>query len=52
MSDRGGRASDRTESPDSSGETADSLDPTRATSVADDEGPTGRLVVVCGLPGV
>ena len=56
MSDRGGRASDRTESPDSSGETADSLDPTRSTAsatIADDDGPsTGRLVVVCGLPGV
>ncbi|EMA68450.1 AAA family ATPase [Halorubrum distributum] len=52
MSDRGGRASDRTESPTSNGDAADSLPPTRSTSVADDEGPTGRLVVVCGLPGV
>ena len=54
MSDRGGKASDRTGSPDSSGETADSLDPTPAASAATvaDEGPTGRLVVVCGLPGV
>jgi predicted kinase len=52
MSDRGGRAPDRTESPESSGEPADSLDPTRSTSVDDDGASTGRLVVVCGLPGV
>ena len=55
MKERGGRASDRTESPDSSDETADSLDPTKTTAsatVADEAAPTGRLVVVCGLPGV
>ena len=55
MSDRGGRASDRTESPEPSGETADSLDPTQSTSsaaVGESEASTGRLVVVCGLPGV
>ncbi|MDB2275552.1 Predicted kinase [Halorubrum ezzemoulense] len=55
MSDRGGRPSDRTESPASSGETAGSFDPASPTSsapVADDGASTGRLVVVCGLPGV
>jgi predicted kinase len=52
MSDRGGQAPDRTESPTSNGETADSLAPTRSTSDADDGSSTGRLVVVCGLPGV
>ncbi|MYL15498.1 AAA family ATPase [Halorubrum terrestre] len=52
MSDRGGRTPDRDELPTSNGDAADSLAPTRSTSVADDEGPTGRLVVVCGLPGV
>ncbi|OYR61218.1 kinase [Halorubrum ezzemoulense] len=55
MSDRGGRPSDRTESPASSGETAGSFDPASLTSsapVADDGASTGRLVVVCGLPGV
>ena len=44
MSDRGGRASDRTESPSSSGETAGSRAPTPSSA--------GRLVVGCGLPGV
>jgi len=55
MSDRGGRASDRTESPDLNGETADSRDPTPPTtsaSVDDGERSSGRLIVVCGLPGV
>ncbi|WP_096395413.1 AAA family ATPase [Halorubrum trapanicum] len=52
MSDRGGRAPDRTESPESSGETADSLAPTPSVSVDGDGPSTGRLVVVCGLPGV
>ncbi|GAA0551922.1 AAA family ATPase [Halorubrum ejinorense] len=56
MSDRGGRAPDRTESPSSNGDAAGSLAPTRSDSAAatddDDEASTGRLVVVCGLPGV
>ena len=55
MRDRGGRGPDGGESADSSGETADSLAPTGsepAATVAGDEAPTGRLVVVCGLPGV
>ncbi|WP_424015790.1 AAA family ATPase [Halorubrum xinjiangense] len=55
MSDRGGRAPDRTESPTSNGEAADSLAPTPSASSAtgaDEEASTGRLVVVCGLPGV
>ena len=55
MSDRGGRAPDRAESPTANRDTVDSL--TSATSgsaaaVDDDEASTGRLVVVCGLPGV
>ena len=55
MSDGGGRTPDRTESPTSKRDAADSLAPdasTAAAPLADDEGPTGRLVVVCGLPGV
>ncbi|SFR31045.1 MULTISPECIES: AAA family ATPase [Halorubrum] len=55
MSDRGGRAPDRTESPASNGETADSRSPTPSASpadAADDGASTGRLIVVCGLPGV
>ncbi|TKX73687.1 kinase [Halorubrum sp. GN11_10-6_MGM] len=52
MSDRGGRAPDRTESPASSGKTVDSIDSAGPTSVDDDGASTGRLVVVCGLPGV
>ena len=55
MSDRGGRAPDRGESTISNRDTADSLAPTASDSAAvtgDDEASTGRLVVVCGLPGV
>ena len=55
MSDRGGRSRDRGESPTSNGDAADSLAPTppSSTAAADDgEGTSGRLVVVCGLPGV
>ncbi|ELZ49221.1 kinase [Halorubrum coriense DSM 10284] len=55
MSDRGGRSRDRGESPTSNGDAADALAPEPQTSSAavDDEGATtGRLVVVCGLPGV
>ena len=55
MRDRGGRTPDGGESTDSSGDTADSLAPTASNSaatVAGDEASTGRLVVVCGLPGV
>ena len=61
MSDRGGRTSDRTESSTSSAEASDSTDPaadstrsaaTPEAAVADGGTPTGRLVVVCGLPGV
>ncbi|ELZ39633.1 kinase [Halorubrum californiense DSM 19288] len=52
MSDRGGRAPDRAESPTSNGGAADSLAPARSSSVDDDDGSAGRLVVVCGLPGV
>lgn len=56
MSDRGGRAPEESESPISNRDTADSLAPTAsesaaATAVAD-AASTGRLVVVCGLPGV
>ncbi|CDK40417.1 AAA family ATPase [Halorubrum sp. AJ67] len=55
MSDRGGRALDGSESPTSNRDTADSLAPTAAESAAStaaDAPSTGRLVVVCGLPGV
>src|SRR6056297_1553057 len=55
MSDRGGRSRDRGESPTSNGDAADSIAPTPPNStaaVADDEAASGRLVVVCGLPGV
>ncbi|QAU13810.1 kinase [Halorubrum sp. BOL3-1] len=55
MSDRGGRAPDQTESPTSNRDTADSLGPTAsdaAAAIAGDEASSGRLVVVCGLPGV
>ncbi|MBP1901153.1 putative kinase [Halorubrum trapanicum] len=55
MSDRGGQAPDRAESSTSGHDTADSLSPTasdRTAAVADDDPSSGRLVVVCGLPGV
>ena len=56
MSDGGGRTPDRTESTTSKRDAADSLAPdasTASATIADDDGPsTGRLVVVCGLPGV
>ena len=55
MSDRGGRSSNGSESPTSNRDTADSLAPTASDSAAaidDDKTSTGRLVVVCGLPGV
>jgi len=52
MSDGGGRPSDRTKSPASSGETPDSVGATRPAAADDDERSPGRLVVVCGLPGV
>ena len=61
MSDRGGRTSDRTESSISSAETSGSTDSaagsvdsaaTPERAIDDDAASTGRLVVVCGLPGV
>ncbi|WP_434521674.1 AAA family ATPase [Halorubrum sp. AS12] len=55
MSDRGGRAPDRAESSTSGHDTVDSLSPTASdptAAVADDDPSSGRLVVVCGLPGV
>ena len=55
MSDRGGRAPDGSESPTSNRDTGGSLAPTASESAvptADDAASTGRLIVVCGLPGV
>ncbi|TKX45329.1 AAA family ATPase [Halorubrum sp. ARQ200] len=55
MSDGGGRRPDRGESPTSKRDASDSLASeasTAAASVTDDGSPSGRLVVVCGLPGV
>ncbi|ELZ40199.1 AAA family ATPase [Halorubrum tebenquichense] len=55
MSDRGGRAPDGSESPISNRDAADSLAPTASESAAptaDGAASAGRLVVVCGLPGV
>ena len=61
MSDRGGRTPDRTESPTSSRGTSDSTDTTGNStdsaaaleeSVVEARASAGRLVVVCGLPGV
>jgi predicted kinase len=52
MSDGGGRRSERAESPTSKRDAADSLAPEASTAAAEDEASSGRLVVVCGLPGV
>ncbi|RLM66901.1 kinase [Halorubrum sp. Atlit-8R] len=55
MSDGGGRRPGRAESPTSKRDASDSLAPeasTAAAPAAEDGLSSGRLVVVCGLPGV
>ena len=52
MSDRGGRAPDRTEPSAGDRETAVGAEQTPSAVAADGDASRGRLAVVCGLPGV
>lgn len=52
MSDRGGRAPDRTEPSTGNREAAGGAEPTPSAATPDGDASRGRLAVVCGLPGV
>jgi len=52
MSDRRGRAADRTEPSTGNREPTDGAEPTPSAATPDGDASRGRLAVVCGLPGV